>query len=103
MFPEDGELHPLGEVVSALEEAGLEVRTVTALREHYARTLRSWADNLRRHWSECGRLATPGRARVWLLYLAASALACESGRIGMHEIYAVRRDHGGAAHPAPTP
>jgi cyclopropane-fatty-acyl-phospholipid synthase len=34
---------------------------------------------------------------VWLLYLAASALACESGRIGVHEIYAVRRDRDGRA------
>ncbi|SEG46229.1 cyclopropane-fatty-acyl-phospholipid synthase [Thermomonospora echinospora] len=97
MFPEDGELRPLGEVVSLLEEAGLEVRGVTALREHYARTLRSWAAGLRRHWTEAGELASPGRARVWLLYLAASALACESGRIGVHEIYAVRRDRDGRA------
>jgi cyclopropane-fatty-acyl-phospholipid synthase len=97
MFPEDGELRPLGEVISMLEEAGLEVRGVTALREHYARTLRSWAANLRRHWAEAGELASPGRARVWLLYLAASALACESGRIGVHEIYAVRRDRDGRA------
>ncbi|TNY37192.1 class I SAM-dependent methyltransferase [Thermomonospora catenispora] len=97
MFPEDGELRPLGEVISLLEEAGLEVRRVTALREHYARTLRAWADNLRRHWDECGELATPGRARVWLLYLAASALACETGRIGVHEIHAVRRDRDGRA------
>ncbi|HEX2312740.1 MAG TPA: class I SAM-dependent methyltransferase [Thermomonospora sp.] len=97
MFPEDGELRPLGEVVSTLEEAGLEVRGVAALREHYARTLRSWAANLRRHWAECGELASPGRARVWLLYLAASALACESGRIGVHEVLAVRRDRDGRA------
>ncbi|MBA9003589.1 class I SAM-dependent methyltransferase [Thermomonospora cellulosilytica] len=97
MFPEDGELRPLGEVVSLLEQSGLEVRQITALREHYARTLRSWAANLRRHWTECGELATPGRARVWLLYLAASALACESGRIGVHEIHAVRRDRDGRA------
>ncbi|REE96115.1 class I SAM-dependent methyltransferase [Thermomonospora umbrina] len=97
MFPEDGELRPLGEVVSTLEEAGLEVRGVAALREHYARTLRSWAAGLRRRWAEAGELASPGRARVWLLYLAASALACESGRIGVHEILAVRRDRDGRA------
>ncbi|WP_084000154.1 class I SAM-dependent methyltransferase [Actinomadura kijaniata] len=97
MFPEDGGLRPLGEIVSDVEAAGLEVRTVGALREHHARTLRSWAANLQRHWAEAAELAGPGHARVWLLYLAASALACESGRVGVHEICAVRRDHDGRA------
>ncbi|MGH3240187.1 MAG: class I SAM-dependent methyltransferase, partial [Spirillospora sp.] len=58
-----------------------------------ARTLRAWAAGLRRHWTECAELAGPGRARVWLLYLAASALACESGQDGRHEILAIRRTH----------
>ncbi|GAA2604619.1 class I SAM-dependent methyltransferase [Actinomadura fulvescens] len=97
MFPEDGELRPLGELVAEVEAAGLEVRGVTALREHHARTLRAWAANLQRHWAECAELAGAGRARVWLLYLAASALACESGRVGVHEICAIRRDRDGRA------
>lgn len=97
MFPEDGRLRPLGEIVGELEEAGLEVRWTDALREHHARTLRAWAANLQRHWTECAELAGPGRVRVWLLYLAASALACESGRIGVHEVCAVRRDRDGRA------
>ena len=97
MFPEHGELVPLGELVGTLEDAGLEVRGVGALREHHARTLRAWAANLERHWTECSELAGTGRARVWLLYLAASALACESGRIGVHEIRAIRRDRDGRA------
>lgn len=95
MFPEDGELCTLGTIVTALEEAGLEVRGTLALREHYARTLRAWAANLQQHWDECGRAASPGRARVWLLYLAASALACEAGRIGFDEIVVSRRDREG--------
>jgi cyclopropane-fatty-acyl-phospholipid synthase len=97
MFPDDGELVPLGELVAALEDAGLEIRGVSARREHHARTLRAWAAGLERHWTECVELAGPGRARVWLLYLAASALACESGRIGVHEIRAIRRDRDGRA------
>jgi cyclopropane-fatty-acyl-phospholipid synthase len=97
VFPEDGELRPLGEIVAVLEEASLEVRTVAPLREQYARTLRAWAAGLQRHWRECGALASPGRARVWLLYLAASALACETGRIGMYEVCAIRRELDGAA------
>jgi cyclopropane-fatty-acyl-phospholipid synthase len=97
VFAQDRELRPLNEIIASLEGAALEVRGVAALREQYARTLRAWAANLQRHWAECGELASPGRARVWLLYLAASALACESGRIGVHEIYAIRRDRDGHA------
>src|SRR4029079_19197144 len=41
VFP-DGELAPVGSTVSRLEEAGLEVRDVEAIREHYALTLRPW-------------------------------------------------------------
>lgn len=102
MFPDDGELRPLGPLVDDLEEAGLEVRSAVALREHYARTLRAWAAGLQRHWAECADLAGPGRARVWLLYLAASALACESGRLGGHEICAIRRVREGHLGPAPV-
>ncbi|TDC55009.1 SAM-dependent methyltransferase [Actinomadura sp. KC345] len=85
----------LGALADELEDAGLEVRSVEALREHHARTLRAWAAGLRRHWDECVELAGPGRARVWLLYLATSALACENGRIGRYEIRAKRRAEGG--------
>ncbi|MFC4911063.1 class I SAM-dependent methyltransferase [Actinomadura gamaensis] len=97
MFPTDGELRTLGSIVGGLEEAGLEVRGTLALREHHARTLRAWAAALRLHWPTAVERAGAGRARVWLLYLAASALACESGRIGVHAITAVRRDRDGRA------
>ncbi|WP_019629977.1 class I SAM-dependent methyltransferase [Actinomadura atramentaria] len=97
MFPEHGEPRTLAELVAAVEDSGLEIRGVTALREHHARTLRAWAARLQRHWTRCADLAGEGRARVWLLYLAASALACESGRVGVHEIAAIRRDRDGRA------
>src|SRR5581483_9705185 len=51
VFP-DGELHEVGSVVSVLQESGFEVRDVESLREHYARTLRCWVDNLETHWDE---------------------------------------------------
>lgn len=86
----EGRPVPLGTAVSHLEEAGLEVRDVRSLREDYARTLRAWTANLQAHWDECATMATPGRSRVWLLYLAATALACEGGRLGLHEILSTR-------------
>lgn len=89
VFP-DGELAPVGSTVSALEESGFEVRDVESLREHYALTLRSWVTNLEEHWDEAVRLATPGRARVWRLYMAASAVAFESNTMGVNQVLAVR-------------
>ncbi len=96
VFP-DGELAPLGTTVSLLEEAGFEVRDVHALREHYARTLRVWVSNLEAQWTQAVRLTSAGRARVWRLYMAASALAFEHGRIGVNQVLAVKTRRGGAS------
>ncbi|MFI6083716.1 class I SAM-dependent methyltransferase [Streptomyces sp. NPDC051217] len=89
VFP-DGELAPLGRTVGTLEEAGFEARDVESLREHYALTLRQWVRNLERHWPEAVRATSPGRARVWRLYMAASALSFEHNRIGVNQILAVK-------------
>jgi cyclopropane-fatty-acyl-phospholipid synthase len=89
VFP-DGELAPLARTAGALEEAGFEVRDVESLREHYALTLRAWVDNLEGAFPRAAALTSPGRARVWRLYMAASALAFERNRIGVNQILAVR-------------
>jgi cyclopropane-fatty-acyl-phospholipid synthase len=96
VFP-DGELAPVGTTVALIEEAGFEVRDVQALREHYARTLRAWVANLEGSWSRAVRLTSVGRARVWRLYMAASALAFEHGRIGVNQVLAVRARRDGAS------
>lgn len=96
VFP-DGELAPLGTTVSMLERAGFEVRDVEAIREHYAHTLRRWVANLEGQWQRAVRLAGPGRARVWRLYMAACALAFERNRIGVNQVLAVRTTESGAS------
>jgi cyclopropane-fatty-acyl-phospholipid synthase len=101
VFP-DGELAPIGTTVSLIEEAGFEVRDVQALREHYARTLRAWVANLEAQWSEAVRLTSAGRARVWRLYMAASALAFEQGRIGVNQVLAVKTRRDGLSGMPPT-
>uniref|UniRef100_UPI0009BDFFA5 SAM-dependent methyltransferase n=1 Tax=Streptomyces viridosporus TaxID=67581 RepID=UPI0009BDFFA5 len=95
VFP-DGELAPLGTTVSLLERSGFEVRDVESLREHYALTLRRWVANLEADRDRAMRLAGPGRARVWLLYMAASALAFERNRIGVNQVLAVKTPRSGA-------
>jgi cyclopropane-fatty-acyl-phospholipid synthase len=96
VFP-DGELAPIGTTVTQLERAGFEVRDVESLREHYALTLRRWVANLEAQWVRAKNLTSPGRARVWRLYMAASALAFERNRIGVNQVLAVRTPESGDA------
>jgi cyclopropane-fatty-acyl-phospholipid synthase len=96
VFP-DGELAPVGRTAGQLEEAGFEVRDVEAIREHYALTLRSWVANLEARWDEAVRLTSAGRARVWRLYMAASALSFERNRIGVNQVLAIRTPESGAS------
>ncbi|MCC3769802.1 cyclopropane-fatty-acyl-phospholipid synthase family protein [Streptomyces sp. UNOC14_S4] len=96
VFP-DGELAPVGRTVAQLEEAGFEVRDVESLREHYALTLRAWVTNLEAAWREAASLTSPGRARVWRLYMAACALSFERNRIGVNQVLAVRTPESGTS------
>ncbi|MDP1820144.1 MAG: cyclopropane-fatty-acyl-phospholipid synthase family protein [Acidimicrobiales bacterium] len=89
VFP-DGELLDVGEVVLAMESAGLEVRDLESLREHYARTLRAWSGNLEAGWEEAVRLVGEARARVWRLYMAGSAVGFDDGGISIHQVLGVR-------------
>lgn len=101
VFP-DGELLPVAEVVAGLESAGFEVRDDESLREHYSRTLRCWVANLDAHWDECVRLTSPGRARVWKLYMTGSAMSFDAGSISIHQVLAVKPDPDGNSGLPPT-
>ena len=85
VFP-DGELLGLGEMVGLLESRDLEVLDVEALRQHYALTLRAWVTNLEENWDAAVAATSEGRARVWRLYMAASALTFESGEMGVNQV-----------------
>jgi cyclopropane-fatty-acyl-phospholipid synthase len=97
VFP-DGELHPVTDIIGALEAGGFEIRDVESLREHYALTLRRWLANL-----AAGREAAVSeigeeRERVWRLYMLGSAQGFEGGEIGIYQTLAARP---GAAHALP--
>lgn len=98
VFP-DGELHEIGDVVSRIQRSGLEVRHVESLREHYGLTLRAWVGNLETNWDAAVEQVGAGRARVWRLYMAASALNFEAGRTQVHQVLAVRLDRGRSGLP----
>ena len=99
VFP-DGELTGVGRITVAAQDAGLEVRHVENLREHYALTLKGWCDNLVDNWDEALGEVSIGRAKVWGIYMAGSRLAFERNEIELHHVLAVKTDaHGNADWP----
>jgi cyclopropane-fatty-acyl-phospholipid synthase len=100
VFP-DGELIDVGDVVLAMERAGLEVRDVESLREHYARTLRAWVANLEAGWDDAVAAADVAKARIWRLYMAGAAVGFTDGGLSIHQVLGVVPDDTGyAAMPA---
>jgi cyclopropane-fatty-acyl-phospholipid synthase len=97
VFP-DGELHPVTDILLELQRAGMEVRDVESLREHYTLTLRHWVANLTANLDAARREAGPERARIWQLYMAGSASAFALGDISVYQTVAVK---GGAPHRLP--
>lgn len=94
VFP-DGELHEVGSVISALQDRGLEVRHMENLREHYALTLRRWVANLEANWDDAVAETGEGRAKVWRLYMAGSAVLFEDNRIHVDQVLAVKTPESG--------
>ncbi|MDQ1374132.1 MAG: cyclopropane-fatty-acyl-phospholipid synthase [Actinomycetota bacterium] len=94
VFP-DGELHEVGAVVTGMQEQGFEVRDVESLREHYAKTLRHWVTNLDASWDEAVAFAGEARARIWKLYMAASAVHFEANRTNLHQVLGVKSTEDG--------
>src|ERR1700677_2269383 len=101
VFP-DGELIDVGQVVLSMEEAGFEVRDVESLREHYAKTLRAWVANLQQNWDAAVAEVGVRRARVWLLYMAASANGFEDCGISIHQVLGVIPGPEGRSGMPPT-
>lgn len=93
----DMNMVPVGRTLDSLEHAGVEIRGVQAMREHYVHTVREWARTLEQRWDEVVALVGAEQARVWRLYLAGGALAFEENRMGVHQIEAVRPDERGSS------
>ena len=96
VFP-DGELTGSGRIITAAQNAGLEVKHEENLREHYALTLAGWCRNLRENWEDCVAEVGEGTARVWGLYMAGSRLGFERNGIQLHQVLAVRTGPDGEA------
>ncbi|WP_024793723.1 SAM-dependent methyltransferase [Tomitella biformata] len=93
----DMTMRPVGATVALLERAGLEMRDVHSLREHYVWTVDAWLASLEARWSEVVALVGVEMARVWRLYLVGGRLSFEQGRMGVDQLLAVRPTAGGSA------
>jgi len=93
IFP-GGELDTVGMTVSAMGRAGLEVRDVEGMRDHYELTLRHWSERLHARMAEATDLAGSERARLWLLSFAVFAKAFERGAALLYQTVAQKRSPG---------
>jgi cyclopropane-fatty-acyl-phospholipid synthase len=94
VFP-DGELIGSGTIITAAQDAGLEVQHSENIRMHYASTLRDWNRNLVENWDECVAEVGEGTARVWGLYIAGSRIGFERDEVELHHVLATRNHEGG--------
>ncbi|MFK4034265.1 class I SAM-dependent methyltransferase [Nonomuraea wenchangensis] len=99
VFP-DGELESVGWLIRQMEDLGFEIRHEENLREHYAKTLRHWCDNLDANWEEAVQEVGMGTARVWALYMAGCIVGFERNKVQLHQVLAVKLDeHGRSGMP----
>ena len=91
-------MRPVGETVGLLERAGLEVRDVHGLREHYVLTVAGWLENFHRNREHLVEMMGEEVVRVWELYLVGGSLAFRDGRMGVDQLLMVRPD---GAHTLP--
>ena len=69
-----------------MERAEWEVLDAENLRLHYARTCRHWVERLEARADEARAIAGERIYRTWLLYLACSVVAFETGSIGLYQV-----------------
>ncbi|MFI6291793.1 class I SAM-dependent methyltransferase [Nonomuraea sp. NPDC050790] len=94
VFP-DGELESVGWLVRQMEDLGFEIRHEENLREHYAKTLRAWCDNLDANWEDAVQEVGMGTARVWALYMAGCIVGFERNKVQLHQVLGVKLDESG--------
>jgi cyclopropane-fatty-acyl-phospholipid synthase len=95
VFP-DGNLVPAAAIIASAEAEGFEMRDVESLREHYVATLRHWVHRLEPHAQDARAIVGDVTYRVWRLYMAASAYAFRTARIGVIQTLLAKPDADGS-------
>ena len=93
----------IANTIGLLADAGLEIRDVQAMREHYPHTVDAWARTLEDRWNQVVALVGEEIARVWRLYLAGGALAFTQNRMGVDQVLCVRPTGEGESLMPPSP
>ncbi|MDP1721037.1 MAG: cyclopropane-fatty-acyl-phospholipid synthase family protein [Candidatus Nanopelagicaceae bacterium] len=95
IFP-DGELTAPSRVVQAMHDSGFELRHSENLREHYAKTLAKWCENLNANWDDAVKEVGENRARIWNLYMQLCRIGFETNSIQIHQFLGVDNDQFGS-------
>lgn len=98
----DMHMQPLPDLLAQIHAAGLEIRDVQAMREHYVRTVEAWRAEFERRIDEVVELVGMEQARVWRLYLVGGALSFEENRMGVDQILSVKATAAGRGAMPPT-
>lgn len=101
VFP-DGDLVAFDMRLRFAQSAGFEVRDIENLREHYARTLRAWVENLAANREAAVDAADVRTERVWRLYMTASARGFALGRLGLIQALLAKPGCDGTVRIPPT-
>jgi cyclopropane-fatty-acyl-phospholipid synthase len=98
VFP-DGRSRPVSTVAREGENAGLEVRDVESLREHYAATLKCWLSSLELRHDEATQACNESTYRAFRLYLAGAAYGYIDAIYNVHQTLFVKPDNGRSGYP----
>jgi cyclopropane-fatty-acyl-phospholipid synthase len=98
VFP-NGRLHTLSDGIRAAGAAGLEVRDVENIREHYSLTLANWVRRLEARKADAIRMTDEITYRIYRLYMAAAIIGFDSGVYELMQTLFVRPDRGHAGLP----
>ena len=97
VFP-DGELVPVQASLQTAYEAGLEVRDLESLREHYAITLRHWVSRLENMHDRALEFVDEATYRVWRLFMSGGAFAFASGMLSVFQVLYVKPETSGKSN-----
>jgi cyclopropane-fatty-acyl-phospholipid synthase len=86
----DMHMRPVGETLGFLEDAGLEVEAVQAMRRDYVRTLEAWYARFEENHEAAVGMMGVENARVWRLYLVGALRSFAEGRMGVEQILCSR-------------
>jgi cyclopropane-fatty-acyl-phospholipid synthase len=98
VFP-DGELVPISTTLREAEKAGLEVRDVESLREHYPLTIKHWLRKLDATHNEAVHLTDEATVRVHKLYLTGAMVGYCDNVYNLHHTVLVKPDRGTSGFP----